>query len=101
MFSIFSRLFAWLISSEVVGSVVKSVLKVLAGVGIFAAASVSIPAFFNVSYLQNMFVELLQATPFFMAIYYAMDLMQVNYGFSVVISAMITGFAISKISNKF
>lgn len=101
MGAILSAAFRWLVSSEVIGHVVKTVMKFFVGASIFAASAYVLPEFFSVSFITDKFVALLESTPYVAPIYYALDMMQVNFGLSVIISAFFTSFVLSKVINRF
>lgn len=99
MLGLLFRALAWLSSAEVVGYITRTVLKILAGAGIFVATTTAIPAFFSASFLSNMFAEIIASTPFFGAINYGLNLLQINYAISVIFAAYITASALDKASS--
>lgn len=99
MLAILFRALAWLSSADVVASITRTILKVLAGAGIFVATTTAIPAFFSATFLSNAFAEIVASTPFFGAIYYALNLLQINYAISVIFAAYITSAALDKASS--
>lgn len=99
MLSLLFRAFAWLSSADVVAFITRTVLKLLAGAGIFVATTTALPAFFSSTFLANSFAEIVNSTPYFGAIYYALNLLQINYAISVIFAAYITGAALDKASS--